>query len=275
MLGKKACVDLIHADRYKTVVAAMFFGFLVVAGLRPAYSAPSEVPAAATPAPSPSPIRRLLIFNGPQVIVIGAAIPRVQSEFQPRSAVGPASFEGWHTGETTLLGRFHVLSFTDYRSFSYFHNVADPVVTVGGNGTATVPSFRVHDDELESGGGVRVLPRIYFGAALFKRQETSGYPALTGAGYALMFAPAPRQPVTPYGWVTYQPNAGGIYALPDGSHTALTYRGVRYRFGVLIGEPGTRLVLDVGFAGENLDNRTNVPLRTVDSMLTVGLGIHF
>jgi hypothetical protein len=260
--------------RYAAIGALVIF--FAAAGVLPANGAPSEVPAAASPAPSASPVSRRLFVNGQQVIVIGAAVqPRVQSEFQPHSAIGPASFEGWHTGEATLLGRFHVLSFTDYRSFSYMHNVADPVVTVGGNGTATVPSFRVHDDELEQGGGVRVLPRLYLGVALFKRQENSGYPPLTGAGYALMFAPAPRQAVTPYGWVTYQPNTGGIYALPDGSHTALTYRGVRYRAGVLIGEPGTRLVLDVGYAGENLDNRTNVPLRVSDSMLTAGLGIRF
>jgi hypothetical protein len=244
----------------------------------PATAASIDAPADAAPTPAATalPARHRLFVRGAQVIVIGAAIqPRVQTEFQPGSTAGPTSIEGWQTGENTLLGRFHVLSFTDYRSFTYVHKGSDPVVTIGGTGTATVPSFRVHDDELESGGGVRVLPRLFFGVALFKRQETSGYPPMTGAGYALMYAPAPEHSVTPYGWLTYHPNIGGIYALPDGSHTALTYRGMRYRFGLLFGEPGTRVVLDVGFAGENLYNRTNAPMRVNDTMLTAGLGFHF
>jgi hypothetical protein len=258
---------LVHAVLVLTIA---FAGACV----RPAIAAPPGAPP--TPAPTASPARHRFFESGPHVIVIGAAIqPRVQSEFHPGSTAGLTSFEGWQTGETTLLGRFHVLSFTDYRSFTYVHNGSDPVMTVGGHGTAIVPSFRVHDDELESGGGVRVLPRLYLGVALFKRQETSGYPPMTGAGYALMFAPAPEHSVTPYGWLTYQPNDGGIYALPDGNHTALTYRGMRYRFGLLFREPGTRLALDVGFAGENLYDRTNAPMRVNDSMLTAGLGFHF
>ena len=75
--------------------------------------------------------------------------------------------------------------------------------------------------------------------------------------------------------LTYEPNAGGIYQLPDGNHTALTYRGLRYRAGVLITEPHTRVMLDLGFAGENLNNRTNAPARASDSMFIIGIGTRF
>jgi hypothetical protein len=238
---------------------------------------PADTGATASPSPAPTPPRSHKIFaNGPHVIVVGAAIsPRITSEFSPASTTGLTSFEGWQTGETTLFGRFHVFSFTDYRSVSYDHQGQNAVATIGGHGSATVSSFRVHDDELESGGGVRVLPRVFLGASLFARRENSGYPPLKGVGYTIMFAPALERSVTPYGWISYEPNAGGIYALADGAHTALTYRGFRYRFGVLIKEPGTRFILDVGFASENLYDRTNVPDRLRSDMLTIGLGVHF
>jgi hypothetical protein len=217
-----------------------------------------------------------LFVGGNQVIAIGATLtPRVQSEFRPGSGSGITSIEAWQTGETTLLGRFHVLSFTDYRSYQYDHFVTDPVTVIGGAGQARVSSFRIHGDELESGGGIRLAPRVFAGIALLKRQETNGYPPLKGVGYALMLAPAPSKIISPYGWFTYQPNMSGIYALPDGTHTALSYRGTRYRFGVLLAEPGTRLALDIGYTGENLFNRSNAPARVNVSSLTAGLATHF
>jgi hypothetical protein len=207
-------------------------------------------------------------------VTIGAAIsPRVTSEFRPGSTAGITSFEAWQTGETTLFGRFHVLGYTDYRSFAFDHRASDPVTTIGGGGNALVPAFRVHDDELESGGGVRVAPHVFVGLAFYKRQETSGYPPITGLGYVVVLAPNPRPLITPYAWLSYEPNAGGMYALPDGTRTALTYRGVHYRFGALLRQPGTRLFLDAGFAGENMFDRTNAPMRLSDEMLTLGLGV--
>jgi hypothetical protein len=230
----------------------------------------------ATPSAQPSPARHKIFAPGPQFISVGAAIsPRVQSEFAPASTVGLTSFEGWQTGETTLFGRFHVVSYTDYRSFSYEHLASEPVAVIGGGGFATVPSFRVHDDELESGGGVRVAPGVFAGMALYARRENSGYPPIHGIGYVLGLAPNPHARVTPYAWLSYWPNAGGLYALNNGTETALTYRGMRYRVGALFEEPGTRVFLDVGFAAENMYDRTNVPMRLTDSMMTVGLGFHF
>lgn len=239
-----------------------------------AQSAPAnEQPA---PAPTVSPARTKVLERGPQFISIGAAIsPRVQSEFRPASTAGTTSIEGWQTSESTLFGRFHVVGFTDYRSFGYNHPSSVPVAVIGGHGFAAVPAFHVHDDELESGGGIRVAPHVFVGIAFDKRQETSGYPPLTGLGYALILAPNPRPLVSPYAWFAYQPNMGGVYALGDGSHTTLSYRGTRYRIGAVVREPGTRLFLDVGYAGENLFDRTNVPMRVTDGMPTIGIGVHF
>jgi hypothetical protein len=244
-------------------------------------AAVSLVAAAPAPTPTPSPRgspspRPRLFERGPQFVVIGAAIsPRVDSEFTAGALSARTSFEGWLGSESTIVGKIHVFSFTDYRSFSYDHLGADPVATIEGAGSAIVGSFGVRDDQLESGGGIRIAPRLFVGASMMKRQESTGYPPLKGIGYTLMFAPSAGAAITPYGWITYEPNLGGIYQLPDGSHTALTYRGMRYRLGALMTQPHSRLFLDLGFAGENLINRTNAPSGASDSMVTIGFGTKF
>ena len=169
---------------------------LCLIGAAPA-PAPSAVP---SPASSASP-RARFFQRGPQFVSIGAATtPRIRNEFRAGSTSGETSFEGWLGSETTIAGRYHVFSFTDYRSFSYEHSRSDPVATIGGTGFAAVDSFRIHEDQLESGGGVRIAPRVYLGASFLKRQETTGYPPLKGIGYTLMFAPSAREAITPYGW---------------------------------------------------------------------------
>jgi hypothetical protein len=258
----------------RQLIAALLTGVasLVISGIAAAQSAPAPEPAA-TPTPKPKP---KLFVTGPQFIAVGAsAASNVTSEFVPGSSTGPSEIEGWQTGESTLLGHFHVLSYTDYRSFAYEHVAANPVATIGGNGFASVPSFLVHDDEMESGGGPRIAPHVFAGLDLFTRRENSGYPPVHGVGYVLMLAPNPVPVISPYAWVSYTPNAGGLYTLGSAPQTALTYRGTRYRAGVLINEPGTHLYLDVGFAGEDLHDRTNAPAPVRDSMLAAGLGVRF
>jgi hypothetical protein len=265
--------------RFVQTLAGLYLCFAAMPCLGaplPSQAAAVETVSSPQPTATSGPHKRKLFVRGTQFIVVGAAIsPRVQSEFRPGSTAGITSIEGWQTSETTLLERFHVLSFTDYRSFAYDHVVTDPVATIGGKGRAIVPSFRVHDDELESGGGVRIAPHVFAGLMTFKRQETNGYPPLEGIGYTVMLAPRVNAALSPYGWVSYEPNAGGIYALSNGSHTALTYRGSRYRFGVLVSEPNTRLALDIGFAGEHLFNRSNVAAPVSESSIMIGLGDHF
>jgi len=231
-------------------------------------------PPAPAPTATPEPKHRLF-QSGPQFIAAGVSVAsNISSEFRPGSTSMLPSFAAWQTGETTLLGRFHVLSYTDYRSFAYRHAASDPVATVGGTGFTTIPAFQIHDDEMESGGGIRLLPQIYAGLETFARRENTGYPTLHGIGYTVMLAPNPSTHITPYGWISYTPNTGSNYVTPTSS-TALTYRALRYRTGLLINEPNTRLYLDLGVAGEDLHNRTNAPATIRDTMVTAGLGLRF
>jgi hypothetical protein len=235
---------------------------------------------AATPRPEPvattAPAPYKLIATGPQYLSFGLAVaPRVQSEFRPGSTTGRDGFQLWQSGETVLLGRFRVASYNDIRLFSYDHVASDPVATIGGGGATIVPSFRVDANEFESGGGVELVHHVYAGLTYFAAAGNVGYPHLHGIGYLLMLQPEWHAPISPYAQVAYEANAGGNYTLADQTQTALTYRGLRYRAGVLVREPGTRFAFDAGYAGENLQNRTNAPAALKDGMLTLGLDVRF
>jgi hypothetical protein len=244
-----------------------------------AQSAPPAPVASASPGPaataSPTPARRRLFVQGQQFISAGIAIaPRASSEFAPPWTVGTTgSFAAWNAGTTTVLGRYQVASYTDYRTLTYPHATSFPVTTVGGTGSTIVPAFNVHEDELENGGGIRVLPNVFAGLGFIGIAGNVGYPKLHGIGEVLMLEPTAQPIVAPYARLFYSANLGGNYALADEPSTALTYRGVRYHAGVLIREPGTRLSLDVGYAGERLLDRTNAPAALQDTMITLGFDL--
>jgi hypothetical protein len=255
--------------RASSAALAAAVAIAVMCGAATAQTVP--VPAAtATPAPY------RLFAPGSQFLSFAVAVaPRVQSEFRPGSTAGRDGFQLWQSGESLLFGRFRVASFNDIRLFSYDHLASDPVVTIGGKGATTVPSFRVDMNEFESGGGVEFVSHVYAGVTYFAAAGNVGYPHIHAIGYALMLQPGFHALVTPYARVAYEPNAGGNYTLADQTQTALTYRGLRYRAGVLFREPGTRLAFDAGYAGENLQSRTNAPAPLKDGMLTLGLDVRF
>ncbi len=252
--------------------AAASLVLLAAAATCPAL-AQSPAPAATAPAPaatpSSAPPRPRLFVPGPQFVSVGIAIaPRVSSEFAPPGTAGVnTSFALWNAGETTVLGRVHVASYTDYRQLTYPHAAAYAVTTVGGGGSTIVPAFNVHEDELENGGGIRVLPNVYAGLGFIGIQGNVGYPQLHGIGEVLMLQPAVQPIVAPYARAFYSANLGGSYTLANFERTALTYRGWRYHAGVLVREPGTKLALDIGYAGERLLNRTNAPATLHDAMI--------
>jgi hypothetical protein len=265
----------------RRLAAAASLLFIAAAAACPALAQSAVPSASALPAPaatpSPAPVRSRLFVPGPQFISVGITIaPRVSSEFAPPGTTGVnTSFALWNSGETTILGRFHVASYTDYRQLTYPHAAAYPVTTVGGSGSTIVPAFNVHEDELENGGGIRVLPNVYAGLGFIGIQGNVGYPQLHGIGEVLMLQPAAQPIIAPYARAFYSANLGGNYTLADFDKTALTYRGWRYHAGVLIREPGTKLALDIGYAGERLLNRTNAPATLQDSMITLGFDLRF
>ena len=207
------------------------------------------------------------------MISLGVApATRITSEFRPGSTPARPGFDLWQTGEMRIIG-ISFVSFNDYREVAYDHVSAEPVTTVGGAGSTLVPAFVVHQWTLENGGGIRVAPHLFVGLATANRHQNTGYPPLNGIGYVALLAPNTRAAIAPYGWITYYGNMSGKYALADLSQTALTYRALRYRAGVLFQEPGTHFYFDGGVDGESLLGRTNAPSDVHDFVLRLGLGI--
>ena len=257
------------------VIAALVLSWAVVLGAsRPAHAQPAAAAPSALPAPTPTPRpRRRLLVQGRQFISLGVSpATRVSSEFRPGSTAARPGFDLWQSGEVRVFG-ISFTSFNDYREIAYDHVAAEPVTTVGGAGSTFVPAFVVHDWSFENGGGIRVASHVYAGIAFLNRQENTGYPALHAIGYSLVVAPNAAPLITPYGWLTYYGNLGGKYTLPDQLQTALTYRGLRYRAGVLFAEPGSHFYFDAGVDGESLLGRTNAPSDIHDFGLRLGLGV--
>jgi hypothetical protein len=262
-------------NAYLTCRIAIFVVAVSIGGAPlSAQTVPTPAPSAApSPAASPKPH---FFMPGSQFIAVGVATtPYVRSEFVPNGARSTDALDVWQTSETTIAGRFHVAGYSDIRSDTYTHLAGAGVTTIGGAGTAFVPSFTVHDNEADSGGGIAVGPHLFAGMTLFRRTSNTGYPPLSGIGYDVMLTANPRALIAPYGWFAYFPNVGGIYALADGAHTALTYRAAHYRAGVLIGEPHTRLYLDLGYLGEDLHGRSNAPATIRTSAITVGIAFRY
>ena len=255
------------------------FAVLVVALLFGARPVSAQTPAAPGPSAAPAPVasaRPRFFVAGPQFIAAGVATTQsVRSEFAPAGASSLDALELWQTSETTIAGRFHVASFSDVRNDAYQHFAASRVTTIGGAGSAVVPAFAVHDNETDSGGGVGIAPHLFAGMALFRRTSNTGYSPLSGIGYDVMLTANSHALIAPYGWFAYFPNVGGIYALADGEHTALSYHAAHYRAGVLIGEPYTRWYLDLGYLGEDLHGRRNAPATIRTSAIAVGLAYRY
>ncbi|HTW85332.1 MAG TPA: hypothetical protein VMD91_14775 [Candidatus Sulfotelmatobacter sp.] len=191
---------------------------------------------------------------GPQYVSIGiTAVPQVRDEHDPLAAIGASEPSAWQAGESRLFGRYAVASVTEYRWY------LDPP------GPAAIHRF-----EVQAGGGVGIAPHLYVGGATFARPQ-QGDPPIHGLGYGLLFMPNPNAAVAPYGWGYAYPNVGGNALLPDGLHTALTYRGTSYRIGVLLRRPGNRAALDLSWSRTALFNRTNAPTPYQESALAIGL----
>lgn len=230
--------------------------------------APLAAGAQAAPVLVPTAAAKPRIFApGPTFISVGFGVAEsISTEFG-----GPPSdaFEGWESGETVLFGRWTVLSTTAYRQFSYQHP-AGGVATIGAAGTAAVPAFQVRGSELESTGGVGIFPHVYAVGATLRTTANTGYPPIDGLGYGLALAPAADHGVMPYGNIVYFPNVGGNYALPGGTSTALSYRGLRYQAGVLTGLLTNRIFFDLGFTSTLMRNRTNAPAPIRSNEFTLG-----
>jgi hypothetical protein len=231
--------------------------------------APTPAPAP-TATPKPTGLARF-IKSGTQFFSAGITVdPRIRDEFTPSASAAP-DFQFWTSGEALLLGRLRGVSITDYRSYTYGHDAANPVATIGGGGSTIVPSFNAREVELENGYGLGITQRIYVGFATLSRHGNYGYPAISGYGYGALASASPNAVVAPYAWGFYYANAGGRYAVPGG-FTALSYRGFHYRTGVMLREPNSQWYLDLGYVATDLNDRTNAPAPVRDGAGTLGIG---
>jgi len=156
---------------------------------------------------------------------------------------------------------------------------AGPVTTIGAMGQTLVPSFTAHEDDVDARLGIRVAdPRIYIAASYMWRQNNYGYPQLNGVGFGAEKLPDLDQAITVYGSAYYFPSLQGTFsaavAPPGGT---LAYRAFKYEIGIdwnFIG-PSFPVYLDLGFLGNQYNNKVNAPANINQYGPYVGLGLHF
>ncbi len=183
---------------------------------------------------------------------------------------------------------------TDPKFQSGFCPSADPgcVTTVGfqqtqaqsGLGQIYVTAFTAQEDDADAHFGLEILkPRIYIAVSgLYHTYNYLGYPSVSGIGFGLEKLPDFDQKFSVYGSAFYYPNVTGKYTYPtsaflgnlSGRQITLAYSEFRYEFGGAIAL-GKNLYVDIGYAGERMNAKTNAPASTSISAPYIGLGLYF
>jgi hypothetical protein len=226
-----------------------------------------------TPAPTPTPAPQKPVYYDHFVVGDYILSPTVYNEFSPGTK-GSGSYTGRLGLEFPLLGLTWMAE-GDWRHWSYT-TTAGPVTIIGGAGQTLVPSFTAHEDDVDARLGIKVLdPRMYIGASYLWRQNNYGYPQLSGVGFGAEKLPDLDQPLTVYGSAYFYPSVqGGFAGVPGGM---LGYRVFKYEIGVdwsFLG-PSFPVYLDLGFLGNQYNNRLNAPSNINQYGPYVGLGLHF
>ena len=229
-----------------------------------------------TPAPTPTPAPQKPAYYDKFVVGDYNISPTVYNEFSPGNK-GSGSYTGRAGIEVPLLGLTWMAE-GDWRHWSYT-TTAGPVTTIGATGQTLVPSFTAHEDDVDARLGIRVAdPRIYIAASYMWRQNNYGYPQLNGVGFGAEKLPDLDQAITVYGSAYYFPSLQGTFsaavAPPGGT---LAYRAFKYEIGIdwnFIG-PSFPVYLDLGFLGNQYNNKVNAPANINQYGPYVGLGLHF
>lgn len=197
--------------------------------------------------------------------------PTVYNEFSP-GGKGSGSYTGRAAIEFPLLGLTWMAE-GDWRHWSYA-TAGGPVTIIGSGGQTFVPSFNAHEDDVDARLGIKVAdPRLYVGASYLWRQNNYGYPQLNGVGFGAEKLPDLDSAISIYGSAYWYPSLQGTFA-PVGT---LSYRAFRYEIGVdwnFIG-PSFPVYLDLGFLGNQYNNKQNAPSNINQYGPYVGLGLHF
>ena len=229
-----------------------------------------------TPAPTPTPAPAKAAYYDKFVVGDYMVSPTVYNEFSPGNK-GSGSYSGRAGIEFPLLGMTWMAE-GDWHHWSY-GTTAGPVTTIGQTGQTLVPSFTAHEDDVDARLGIKVgEPRLYIGASYLWRQNNYGYPQINGVGFGAEKLPDLDQPITVYGSAYYYPSVQGTFtaavAPPGGT---LGYRVLRYEIGAdwsFLG-PSFPVYLDLGFLGDQYNNKINAPSNVNEYSGYVGLGLHF
>ena len=278
---------------------------LVVVRYMPATPPPSPVPtvapttAPATPAPTiaPTPTPAPVATPYKDIFIAGDYIfsPKVYNEFSPGNT-GRSSYSVRGAIEFDAFNLPWMLE-GDFKQWQYPHNqgVATPagftpgtpcavvapagdtgcVTTIGGLSSTFVPAFTARESDFDGRFALKVAdPRIYIGVGYLSRTTNYGYPKISGIGYGAEKLPDLNQPLSFYGSVWYYPNAKGSITEPDGNYT-LAYNILKYQIGANYLFGNSPIFLDLGFAGDNMQNKQNAPSNATHNGFYLGLGIKF
>ncbi len=153
-----------------------------------------------------------------------------------------------------------------------------------GLGQIYVTAFTAQEDNVDAHFGLQVLkPRIYVAVSgVFHRTNYLGYPTTSGVGFGIEKLPDLDNKFSLYGSAFYYPNVSGKYTYPNsaflgplsGRQITLAYSEFKYEFGGAIAL-GKNLYVDLGYAGDRTNAKSNAPASTNISEPYIGLGLHF
>jgi hypothetical protein len=159
-----------------------------------------------------------------------------------------------------------------------------PIIAYNGLGQAYVPAFTGTEDEGDVRVGVRIFePRVYIGAAYLAKTYTYlGYPRISGAGFGITKLPDLDVPLSLEGSLWYYPSISGNYTYPvspflgplSGQTIPFSYAYWKYRAGATLNLGKSGIFVDLGYAGERGNARSNAPSNTTVNGVYAGAGVH-
>ena len=161
------------------------------------------------------------------------------------------------------------------------------VTVIGGYGQVPVGSFNARDSDAEFRLGFRIFnPRVYIGAGYDRRVTNYGYPLEYGWGYGIEKLPDLDQRISVYGSYWAYPSQTGNFTFPANAPNGLAntssslqegYRKFQIGGTYSFGDPTSSFApfFDIGFLGDNINNKTNAPSNGTHSGFYAGLGLKF
>ncbi|MHB8146001.1 MAG: copper amine oxidase N-terminal domain-containing protein [Vulcanimicrobiaceae bacterium] len=265
----------------------------------PAPAPTAEPTAAPTAPPTPTPAPVATPYQDKFIAGDYIISPKVYNEFSPGNT-GKSSYAVRGGFEFNAANLPWMLEGT-YTQFSYPHNqgVATPagyapsvndqcvplgvpagdpgcVTNIGGIGQTFVPAFTARDQDFDGRLGLKVAnPRIYIGVGYLWRTNNYGYPKENGFGFGIEKLPDLNQALSFYGSAWYYPNLKGSYTTVGGTQSTLAYRFLKYQVGAAYVLGNSPVFLDLGWIGENAQNKENAPATATANGPYLGLGIKF